>query len=203
VSTADKYTPGAETWTAREYADGTTYLRRRAALIAQPLAPGDVVLDLACGDGGLAPFVEQEGLRYRGADLNDAMVAAARARGVEADHADLNEYVPPEPVAATTLFRALYYARDRAAFFRHVATYTTKALVFDLNPRQYPLDGVLADLRTAGFAHVETRPFFVPQKVALPGPVAALARLLETTPLAHALLRVRFTYVVTGVKAPS
>jgi SAM-dependent methyltransferase len=163
------------------------------------------VLDLACGDGGLAPFVESFGLRYRGVDLNGAMVAEARARGVEASVADLNEYVPPEPVAATTLFRALYYARDRAAFFRHVARYTRRSLVFDLNPRQYAPAEVVRDLEAAGFDAVRLRPFFVPQRVQLPAPVAALARAAEQSgPLARTLLRARFTYVVVGSRsAPS
>jgi SAM-dependent methyltransferase len=200
-----KYTEGAAGWSAREYADSRRYLQRRAELIAPGLAPGDVVLDLACGDGGLAPFVASFGLRYRGVDLNEAMVAEARARGVEAAVGDLNGYEPPEPVAATTLFRALYYARDRAAFFRHVAGYTRRSLVFDLNPRQYEPAAVVHDLRAAGFDQVRLQPFFVPQRVQLPGPVAALARAAERSgPLARALLRVRFTYVVVGSRsAPS
>lgn len=202
---AEKYTGGAAGWTPNEYADGETYLRRRAELIARRLLPGDLVLDLACGDGGLAPFVEECGLRYAGVDLNEAMVAAARRRGVRAELADLNDYRPSEPVAATTLFRALYYARDRASFFRHVASYTERAIVFDLNPRQYAPAGVVRDLRAAGFDDVSLRPFFVPQRVAL-GPLAQLARAAERIPpLARAVLRVRFTYVVTGSRssAPS
>jgi trans-aconitate methyltransferase len=202
--TEAKYTGGAAGWTRREYADAETYLRRRAELIAKPLRPGDVVLDLACGDGGLGDFVIERGLRYRGADLNEAMVAEARRRGVEADVADLNDYVPPAPVAATTLFRALYYAHDRAAFFRHVASYTEHAFVFDVNPRQYVLDDVARDVRAAGFTAVAARPFFVPQHVSLPAPVARVARAAEhVPPLARAVLRARFTYVVTGTRAPS
>lgn len=203
MSGADKYTGGASGWTQREYADAARYLRRRAELIAEPLVPGATVLDLACGDGGLRDFVEPLGLRYRGVDLNEAMVDEAHRHGVDAERGDLNDYVPPEPVAATTLFRALYYAHDRAAFFRHVAGYTTTAIVFDVNPRQYSLPDVVRDLHAAGFRHVRTRPFFVPQNVALPGPVAALAQAAETTPLAGLVLRARFTYVLTGVKAPS
>jgi trans-aconitate methyltransferase len=198
VNTADKYTGGASTWTAREYADGETYLRRRAEVIARGLVPGDVVLDLACGDGGLGDFVAARGLRYIGADLNEAMVAAAQSRGHEVTLADLNEYVPPQPVAATTVFRALYYARDRAAFFRRVASYTERKFVLDVNPRQYVLDDVLRDLRAAGFARVEAQPFFVPQKVSL-GPLRVLAQAAERVPpLARAILRLRFTYLVTA-----
>jgi SAM-dependent methyltransferase len=203
--THDKYTGSAAGWTAREYADSSRYLQRRAELIAAGLPQGDAVLDLACGDGGLAPFVESLGLRYRGVDLNEAMVAEARAHGVDATVGDLNEYVPPEPVAATTPFRALYYARDRAAFFRHVAGYTRRSLVFDLNPRQYEPAAVVRELKAAGFDDVHLQPFFVPQRVQLPGPVAVLAHAAEQSgPLARALLRARFTYVVVGSRsAPS
>jgi hypothetical protein len=101
-------------------------------------------------------------------------------------------------VAATTVFRAIYYARDRAAFFRHVAEYTDK-LVFDLNPRQYRVDDVVDELRRAGFGSVDLRPFFVPQTVSLPGPLLALAKTLERSgPLARTALRLRFTYLVAA-----
>jgi len=71
--------------------------------------------------------------------------------------------------------------------------------VFDLNPRQYRLDDVLADLRAAGLRDVVLRPFFMPQTVALPRPAAALARALESSgPLARLALRFRFTYLVAA-----
>ena len=197
----DKYTPAAAGWSQEAYADAATYLRRRGELIAPGLRAGDVVLDLACGDGGLARFLP--GLEYRGIDMNDAMVAAARRNGVEAEVADLNDYAPPQPVAATTVFRAIYYARDRAAFFRHVASYTRRKLVFDLNPRQYAVDDVVRELCAAGFEAITLRPFFVPQRVPLPEPALAAARLLERSgPLARAILRARFTYIVVA-SAPS
>jgi SAM-dependent methyltransferase len=199
--TADKYTGGAARWTSDAYADADTYLRRRAERIAAGLRPGDVVLDLACGDGGLARFLS--GLEYHGVDANEAMVAAARRNGVHAELGDLNDFTPPAPVAATTLFRSIYYARDRAAFFRHVASYTERKLVFDLNPRQYAVETVLHDLRGAGFGPIALEPFFVPQRAQLPGPALALAGLLERSgPLARAILRARFTYIVVA-SAPS
>ena len=98
---------------------------------------------------------------------------------------DLNQYVPPAPVAATTVFRAVYYARDRRAFFEHVAGYTVRKLVFDLNPRQYRLDVVVDDLRAAGFDRVVTRPFFVPQRLALPAAAVSAFRLAERSGLAR------------------
>jgi hypothetical protein len=115
------------------------------------------------------------------------------------EQGDLNEYEPPEPVAATTVFRAIYYARDRRAFFRRAAGFTEKKLVFDLNPRQYRLDDVLADLRAAGLGRIALRPFLVPQTVALPRPLLASVKALERAgPLARLALRFRFTYLVAA-----
>jgi len=103
--------------------------------------------------------------------------------------------------SATTCFRAIYYARDRRAFFRHAATYTQKKLVFDLNPRQYRLEDVRADLEAAGWPRLELRPFFSPQTRSLPGPLAAALRGLERSgPIARLLLRVRFTYLCAAAR---
>jgi SAM-dependent methyltransferase len=207
VSEREQYARQADVWTDRAYADVAAYLSHRAELVATlgpTLEPGDEVLDLACGDGGLGEALLDRGLRYRGADSTPEMVEAARRRlGARApvDVGDLNDYAPPEPVAATTLFRAIYYARDRRAFFGHAAGYTQKKLVFDLNPRQYRLDDVLADLRAVGLTAISLRPFFVPQTVSLPGPAVSLAKALERTgPLARLALRVRFTYLVAAAR---
>ena len=201
-----QYARQAADWTESAYADVTAYLAHRAELIASlgpRLDPGAEVLDLACGDGGLGEALLALGLRYRGVDSTPEMVAAAQARlGKRApvDEGDLNEYVPPAPVAATTVFRAIYYARDRRTFFAGVRQYTTSKLVFDLNPRQYRVDDVVGDLRAAGFGSVELRPFFVPQTVSLPRAVLAAAKALERTgPLARLALRARFTYLVAAV----
>jgi SAM-dependent methyltransferase len=190
-------------WSERAYADPRAYLAHRAALVATlgpPLVAGDTVLDLACGDGALADFL-QDGIRYRGVDASEAMVAEGVRSGRAVELGDLNDYEPPEPVAATTCFRAIYYTRDRGAFFRRASGYTTKKLVFDLNPRQYRVSDVQADLEAAGWGQLELRPFFSPQTRSLPAPLAALLRGLEGSgPLARALLRVRFTYLCAAVR---
>jgi SAM-dependent methyltransferase len=200
-----KYAAQAEEWSERQYADPSAYLSHRAdlvVLLGPTLEPGDEVLDLACGDGGFGKELLARGLRYRGVDATAEMVAEAqrRLRGrATIELGDLNEFEPPEPVAATTLFRAVYYARDRRAFFGRVARYTETKLVFDLNPRQYRVEDVLADLRAAGLPRVVLRPFFVPQTVSLPGLANALARALERSgPLARVALRFRFTYLVAA-----
>ena len=206
TSKDEQYAHGARGWTVRSYADPRAYLSHRAELIATlgtPLARGDEVLDLACGDGGLGELVLARGLRYRGVDATPEMVAEARRRlgdRAPVEVGDLNEYVPLRSVAATTVFRAIYYADDRLAFFRHAAVFTEKKLVFDLDPRRYRVDDVLSDLRAAGFVQVTLRPFFLPQSRSLPAPAIALATALERSgPLARLALRYRFTYLVAAL----
>lgn len=191
--TWEKYGSKARDWSDTAYADAHTYLARRAQLVrtlGPELHPGDTVLDLACGDGGLADFLQAQ--HYVGVDANAEMIAAGRERGREIVDADLNVYTPAFPVEATTIFRAIYYATDRRALLARIAGYTTRKLVFDLNPRQYRLDDVRADLEAAGFDRLETHPFFVPQtRAPFPG-----SQLLERSgPIARAILRIRFTLI--------
>ncbi len=188
------------TWTEDAYAAPVPYLRHRAELVrflGPPLHAGDRLVDLACGDGGLADFLP--GIAYLGVDTDPTRIEEARAAGRAIVQADLNEFEPEAPVTATTIFRAIYYADDRPALLRRIAGYTERKLVFDLNPRQYRLADVRADLRTAGFTTVALRPFFVPQTVALPAPVgAALVAAERAGPLARLALRYRFTYLVAA-----
>jgi SAM-dependent methyltransferase len=208
VTGTDKYDVAAEGWSDEQYADTESYLRHRAELVASlgtPLLAGDTVLDLACGDAGLAGPLLDAGLRYVGVDLSQPMVEAARRRvgeHAEIREGDLTTFAPLEPVQATTCFRAIYYAPDRRAFFRRVASYTEKKLVFDLNPRQYRVDDLRNDLVAAGLTRIELRPFFSPQRVALPGPAAATLRAAERSgPLARLALRYRFSYMVAASRS--
>jgi SAM-dependent methyltransferase len=200
--TGGKYDTQAERWSETAYADAATYLAHRGELVLSvgpPLERGDAVLDLACGDGGLADHLR--GVRYLGVDSSAEMVKAGKRRGRDVVLGDLNDYEPPEPVAATTCFRAIYYADDRAAFFRRVAGYTERKFVFDLNPRQYRVDDVRSDLRAAGFDEFELRPFFSPQRIAIPRPLSSALQALERSgPLARLLLSVRFSYLCAAFR---
>ena len=200
MSGTAKYDAAAERWSDEQYADSAAYLSHRASLVISlgpPLAPGDTVLDLACGDGGLVDFLP--GIDYLGVDADPKMVEEARSKGRAIVHADLNEFEPDAPVAATTIFRAIYYSRDRGAFLRHVAGYTERKVVFDLNPRQYRLQEVTADLRAAGLTRISMRPFFVPQTHTLRRPLLRTAVALERSgPLARLALRYRFTYLIAA-----
>ena len=129
------------------------------------------------------------------------MVEVGRRRGRDLTLGDLNDYEPAEPVAATTCFRAIYYADDRAAFFRRVAGYTERKFVFDLNPRQYRVADVRADLQAAGFDELALRPFFSPQHHSLPKPALRALRALEQTgPVARAMLALRFSYLCAAFR---
>jgi SAM-dependent methyltransferase len=202
---AGQFAGKAERWSETAYASPDAYLAHRAELVATlgvPLAPRDEVLDLACGDGGLGLHLLARGLAYRGVDAEPAMIhAASKLLGDAApvEQGELDTYEPPAPVAATTVFRAIYYARDRQAFFARARSFTTTKLVFDLNPRQYRVADVVAGLEAAGFARVVLRPFLVPQTRRLPGAAVRLAIAAEGTPLARLALRRRFTYLVAAL----
>jgi SAM-dependent methyltransferase len=202
---AGQYAGKAAHWSDEQYASPDAYLSHRASLVASlgaALGAGDEVLDLACGDGGLGAHLLALGLRYRGVDAEPAMVEAAAARLGDAaavEVGELDSYVPPAPVAATTVFRAIYYARDRPAFFARARDFTEKKLVFDLNPRQYPVDAIVAELEAAGFARVVLRSFLVPQTRRLPDAAVRVVAAAERTPLARLALRRRFTYLVAAL----
>lgn len=208
MSKADQYARQAQGWSEASYADPRSYLDHRAELVVQlgaALAPGDTVLDLACGDGRLGLHLRARGLAYRGVDAEPAMVdAAVRQLGSGiVELGDLETYLPSEPVACTTVFRAIYYARDRDAFFRQVRGYTTRKLVFDLDPRRFDVEGVVGELEAAGFARPVLHPFLVPQTRRLPAPLAAALRAAErSAAFSRLLLRVRFTYLVAAAVEP-
>jgi hypothetical protein len=198
----EKYDASAERWSESAYADAATYLAHRAELVLSlgpPLEQGDTLLDLACGDAAAAEHLP--GVRYVGLDSSPEMVKAGQRRGRTVVLGDLDAYEPLEPVAATTCFRAIYYAQDRAAFFRRVAGYTERKFVFDLNPRQYRVEDVSADLRAAGFDQLELRPFFSPQNFSLPRPMASALYALERGgPVARLLLTLRFSYLFAAFR---
>ncbi len=206
----DQYARQADGWSRTQYANQRLYLHHRAHLIGRlgpRLEPGALVLDLACGDGGLGVALIDRGMRYHGVDIAPEMVAAATA--VLADRAVVEEgtidgFAPAAPVAATTLFRALYYVTDRPMFFARVRAFTEVKLVFDFSPRWYATDRIVAELHEAGWGDVVLRPFFIPMTVRLPPVVAGLFRAAERTgPVARLVLRYRFSYVVSASASPS
>ena len=81
--------------------------------------------------------------------------------------------------------------------------YTTRKLVFDLNPRQYPLEEVVADLRTAGLTDVDAAPVLRPPdpRIAGAGGERSSGWPSAAGRSARFALRYRFTYVVAASRA--
>ena len=210
MNVIDKFDRLARGYAAHDYADPERYAARRAevALAIGPKLPSAAtVLDLACGDANMAEPLLARGLSYRGVDGSAAMIEEARSRlgdAVPLEVGRLDEYEPPEPVDLTLCLRAVYLVPDRQAFFRLVAGYTRVKLVFDFDPRARDRKAIVRDLRASGFERVELRPFFLPQRVALPGPVRAGVQALERAgPLARAALHVRGILFCTASPAAS
>jgi SAM-dependent methyltransferase len=206
MSAAERFDGLARDYSERTYADPEGYARGRAELavsLGVPLEPGDEVLDLACGDGHMAPLLASLGMRYRGVDGSEAMIAEARrlvGEDVSFEVAPMESYEPPGPVAATLVLNALKYPADRVVFLRRVAGYTTKKVVFDFNPRIQNATEIELDLRLAGLRLAERRAYLVPQTYRLPGMVAAGLRRLEPVDAAAALvLRLRGQWLCAAV----
>jgi SAM-dependent methyltransferase len=196
VSHTAKYDRLAAGFTDNEYADPAGYAERWAKVICDcspGLRPGSRLLDLGCGDGLMAAAFAARGLAYAGVDASPKMVEAARRRHPDLDFevARIEEYEPSQPVATTICLRAFFYAENRPAFFRRVAGYTRGTFVFDFRRPHFPdHEPILADLRSAGFASVRLRPFFLPQLRRLPAAAKPLLYAVEQSgPPARLLTR--------------
>ena len=81
-------------WDAGDYArvGGFVPALGEAALDLLDPQPGEHILDIGCGDGALTVRIKERGAEVVGIDNNESMIAAARARGLDArlmDAADL------------------------------------------------------------------------------------------------------------------
>jgi predicted TPR repeat methyltransferase len=183
-SAEEKYDALADGFSEREYANPARYSAGRARLVVElgpRLERGATVLDLGCGDGIMAEPLLAYGLDYTGVDLSAQMVDAARRRRPEATFVvgRFEDFRPPEPVDATVCLRAIGYPDDRVGFFRGVAGYTKRKFVFDFRQAEHEAAAVERDLRAAGFTRIVMRPYFVPQRRAVPGLAANALEALE------------------------
>ena len=79
---------------------------------------------------------------------------------------------------------------DLVALYKHLHSHAE----LSLQEEQTSLH-LAKELRAAGFDRLELRPFFSPQRFALPRFAESALQALERTPLATLLLRFRFSYV--------
>ena len=77
-------------WSPTDYATNAAFVPAlgSAALELLDPQPGEMILDLGCGDGVLTSRIMASGARVIGLDASTEMVEAARARGVDAFVAD-------------------------------------------------------------------------------------------------------------------
>ncbi len=77
-------------WSPADYASNAAFVPAlgAAALALLDPKPGEIILDLGCGDGVLSAEIAAAGARVIGLDASPDMVEAARARGIDAFVAD-------------------------------------------------------------------------------------------------------------------
>jgi SAM-dependent methyltransferase len=77
-------------WSAADYARNACFVPQlgQAALQLLDPQPGELILDIGCGDGSLTARIAEAGARVIGLDSDAGMVEAARARGIDAFVAD-------------------------------------------------------------------------------------------------------------------
>ena len=80
----------ASRWSPGDYAANAAFVPALGAAALDLLAPqpGELILDVGCGDGTLTQKILASGARVIGLDASEEMVEAARAKGVDAFVAD-------------------------------------------------------------------------------------------------------------------
>ena len=188
-------------WSARRYAETARFVAELGAPVLELLAPcaGERILDLGCGDGVLTEKIVAAGADVVAVDAAPDMVAAARARGIDArvmqgqrlifDHefdavfsnAALHWMHPPDAVLAGVR-RAL---KPRGRFVGEMGGQNNTAAIIvalsavlgrrgldahRLSPWYFPSAAAYrAKLEAAGFAVAEIR--VIPRPTALPGSI--------------------------------
>lgn len=76
----------ASRWSPADYAKNAAFVPELGRAVVELLAPkpGERILDLGCGDGVLTEMLVSSGAEVVGVDASADMVAAARARGLDA-----------------------------------------------------------------------------------------------------------------------
>jgi SAM-dependent methyltransferase len=123
-------------WSPADYANNAAFVPALGAAALDLLAPqgGELILDLGCGDGALTRRIMESGARVIGLDASEAMVEAARGRGVDAFVADA---------------QALDLEGQSARFGQFDAAFSNAALHWMLDPDAVA-SGVFSMLKPGG-----------------------------------------------------
>lgn len=97
-------------WSASDYAAHGAFVPKlgEAALVLLNPQPGELILDLGCGDGVLTERIVAAGARVIGIDSSEAMVEAARARGIDAFVGDAETLDAEQEIARFGRFDAIF-----------------------------------------------------------------------------------------------
>ena len=126
----------ASRWSPVDYASNAGFVPALgdAALALLDPRPGELILDVGCGDGVLTQRIADAGARVIGLDASPEMVEAARARGVDAFVADA---------------QALDLGGQASRFGQFDAAFSNAALHWMLDPRAVAF-GIFSVLRPGG-----------------------------------------------------
>lgn len=112
-----------QTWDPQAYSREGAFVPQLAGGVVEWLAlqNGERILDLCCGDGQLTARLAATGADVTGVDASLAMVEAARARGIDADHAQA-EQLPYADATFDAVFSnaALHWVRGQDAMLAEV-----------------------------------------------------------------------------------
>ncbi|WP_248798055.1 class I SAM-dependent methyltransferase [Pseudomonas sp. MWU13-2105] len=81
----------------------------RAVLELLGLKPGEVLLDIGCGDGSLSEQLQHGGNQVVGFDNDPSLVSAARARGLEVRHGNAEQLYFYQEFDAVLSYDALHW----------------------------------------------------------------------------------------------
>lgn len=126
----------SSSWSPTDYAANAAFVPALGAPALELLAPqpGEMILDIGCGDGILTRRIIDAGARVIGLDASPEMVEAARGRGVDAFVADA---------------QALDLEDQAARFGQFDAAFSNAALHWMLDPDAVA-SGVFAVLKPGG-----------------------------------------------------
>jgi trans-aconitate methyltransferase len=104
-------------WSAERYAETAHFVPALGAPVLELLAPspGERILDLGCGDGVLTEKIVSAGATVIAVDAGPDMVAAARARGIDARVMDGQKLTFTNEFDAVFSNAALHWMRDQQA----------------------------------------------------------------------------------------
>jgi trans-aconitate methyltransferase len=109
-------------WTSDAYRTNAAYVPALGAAVFELLnpLPGERILDVGCGEGSLTEKIVAAGADVVGIDVSEEMVAAARARGLDARLIDAERLPFEREFDAVFSNAALHWVRDHDAMLAGV-----------------------------------------------------------------------------------